>query len=349
MPSGGPPAQVSNAHVRPRTTEILMKVPRLRSLLHRMYPVGTTKRPLRASTRRVALRDPLGSYTACSIPAANMNGRRASQTSGDGFALCRGLMSSERSPPTSAELPYAIEAYEPPYEHGWPLPPDAEELPRGALLVVDTRNSQLNARHAYAIDSIARDLSRPVFVRVSNADSMVRPGALATLSRVAARAVITEEHDLASVARQILAHPPDLGVAWVRWLVEDRELSQHVRAVIRLIANAAAEYRSVTRLLRDHGVSPRTVRSRLRRHALPPPGVCHTAGRLLRGHLWLQQDLALKVETVAWRLGYADVTGFLASSRRHFGVSPGRGRKLLGLEWRFQAWLDRFGIQRDDA
>lgn len=94
----------------------------------------------------------------------------------------------------------------------------------------------------------------------------------------------------------------------------------------------------MTDLLRAESLSPRTSRERLGRERLPPPGRFHTAARVVRGHLWLQQDPMMEVQTAAWKLGYADSSGFGSASRRLFDVSPGDARGLLGLEWRFQAW-----------
>lgn len=169
------------------------------------------------------------------------------------------------------ELPGVVKVCAPPYEGERLLPPDAVKVRRGALLVVELQSRPLSARHREAIQALALKFSRPVFLRVSESKLAASPWTLTILSDTGAHAVVTEHHDLSTVAGEILAQPTDVGVHWAEWLAARRKLSRQVQSVIRLITSAAPEYRSVTNLLRDHDRSPRTARSRLRRHALPPP------------------------------------------------------------------------------
>lgn len=243
------------------------------------------------------------------------------------------------------QLQYEASILPPPYRDERPLAPGASHVPRGTLLILSLERLGVNGTERgqllQTVMGYRRDLAVAVLLRLPGSELAVHPNQLAHLLGGGCRAIVPDGRRLDRLIWEILPRVSDLGGAWVEWLRLHREVSGAAAAIIHTIADGALEHGGVTLLLRDAGIPPRSARAVLRQERLPPPGRFYTAVRVVRGHLWLQQDRERQVQRVAWRLGYADPSGFVAASRRLFDVSPSEARRLLGLEWRLAEWWKR--------
>lgn len=184
----------------------------------------------------------------------------------------------------------------------------------------------------------------PVFVRPTSGGGM-NPDALEVRDAVveASGELLLPGTAIHQRAVEVLTVRRDLASDWVGWLRLHRELGSRQEEVIRTIVSHSAGWPSAEELLREHGISSRSARRWLAGAALPPPRAWHRASRILRALLNLQRNVELLVHDVAVGLGYAGTDSFSNQTFRYFGHTTRKGRRLLGLERRFQAFEMRAG------
>lgn len=242
------------------------------------------------------------------------------------------------------ECPAVVTCLLPPYGEERPLSDHREDPPPGSLAILDVEPNSLHDGAGRRLGPLVRDLRRDlavaVLVRSVPAEREGLPTATAmTLIRAGAAAWVFPGADPVEVAWRTLPYPRDLAGDWIGWMRLHGPLDPRAAAYLECIIREASDYRSVVKLLRGYGISPRTARRVLAAERLPPPGRWLRAARLLGSQLSLQRDRGLTLNAVAFSLDYAEAASYSNQHHRVFGVSAGTGRKLLGREWRYAAFL----------
>ncbi|HET8655004.1 MAG TPA: helix-turn-helix domain-containing protein [Longimicrobiaceae bacterium] len=153
--------------------------------------------------------------------------------------------------------------------------------------------------------------------------------------------VLLQAHDLTDGLRRCLTRTWDLARKWVRWIRVHHGLDARDAILLRDIIRIAPIALDLTDLCSRIHVPARTVTYHLKQAGLPKLERWYGGARLLRADLALQRDPDLDPFVVALRLGYADEMGFSNRYYQHFGLTPTRARRLLGLEWRLESWWAR--------
>jgi AraC-like DNA-binding protein len=126
---------------------------------------------------------------------------------------------------------------------------------------------------------------------------------------------------------------------WLGWMRLQYSIPHPSADFIVRILQSAREYGSVTELCDRLEMPSRTVRYHLEKDGLPKAEQWFIGSRLLNAQLQLLRQPDLGVAVVAESLGYRDPVTFSRQISRLFGVTVDLSRSLLGLEWRFRAWL----------
>lgn len=145
-------------------------------------------------------------------------------------------------------LEFSAAMFPPPYVAEQPLPTHAREVSIGTLVILDLdtppRTETERRRLAQVVARYRRNLAVAVFLRLPRQELAGRPQLIARIRAGGFQTILTDDHDVARLAWQMLPRPRDLGREWVEWLGLHREVSAPAARIIRTVTSAAPRTRA---------------------------------------------------------------------------------------------------------
>jgi hypothetical protein len=234
----------------------------------------------------------------------------------------------------------------PPYVEELLLPVAPRFPRRYSLLILDVPGINVDrAALQFAIRGLRRSFAMPVFVAFNPAGDTTARGLRAAVISAGGE-VLPRSQALRDRALYVLTQRRDLASDWISWIRLHRQLGPREEGVIRALLSPSDDFRSSTDALSAAGFADRSARRWLAASNLPAASRWFHAGRILRALLRLQRDPDLMVHEVPIQLGYSGADTFSNQMFRYFGHGAKKGRSLLGLEPRFQAFEARAATRR---
>lgn len=234
----------------------------------------------------------------------------------------------------------------PPYRRKCAFP-DTGRIPLGSILIVEPNSSLANHRVlTHVADEVRRlryTCAASVVVESNLPDSPSLLGVVAVLRKAGASGLVasaTAPENIADAVQTWILRESAISDDWLHFIDLLIPIPCSVRDPLGTIMSQSSEFSSVNTLLEQSGVSPRTLRERLSKSNLPSPGKWFIGARLVAGQFELIRSPRMTTNAIALKLGYSGASSMSGVVYRIFGVTLGRARDLLGLEWRVQAWFD---------